>query len=56
MVNIGYVATPGGALRLAEWLLGMVAWCCVVSVKGYGHYSNLVYGVTVLIIFWLLGL
>merc|ERR1711972_1077391 len=51
-----YVTTPSGIVRILEWIFGMVAWCCVVSEGNYTHSSNLVYGVTVLVIFWLLGL
>jgi len=55
-MNLTYITTPSGIVRILEWIFGMVAWCCVVSNSDYSHSSNLVYGVTVLIIFWLLGL
>ena len=55
-MNLSYITTPSGIVRILEWIFGTVAWCCVVSDSTFKNSSNLVYGVTVLIIFWLLGL
>jgi len=45
-----------GILRVGEFTLSLIAWACVVSFKEYNQSTNLVYGVTVLILFWLLDL
>lgn len=44
--------TLPGILKIVEFVLALIAWACTVSNKYYAASSNLVYGVTVLIIFW----
>lgn len=43
-----------GLLHLLTFIFSLISWACVVSVKGYGSVSNLVYAVVVLIIWWFL--
>lgn len=50
------ILNAAGALRAAEFVLSLVSWACVVSWSPYNTDGALVYGVTVLIIFWLLDL
>ena len=47
---------PSILLRFTEWFLSMVAWSCIVSKSVYNQSGNLVYGVTVLIFFWMVDM
>ena len=55
MVDNGLANIPG-LLRLLEFITSLIAWACIVSKSYYTNSGNLVYGVAVLIIFWLLDL